>query len=98
MIALVCACPALAQTQRSEHVEADVPSVLTLPAGTLMMVRTTQMLSSDRNRSGDEFTVILDEPMIAQGWVVARLGQPVIGRVVEAQKAGRGQSNSVLTI
>jgi hypothetical protein len=98
MVVLVSAYPASAQTQRSERIEGSVPSVLTLPAGTLVMVRTTQLLSSDRNRSGDEFTVTLNEPMISQGWVVARTGQAVIGKVVEAQKAGRGQSNSVLVI
>jgi hypothetical protein len=95
---LVSIYPALAQTQLSERVEGSVPPVLTLPAGTLVQVRTTQLLSSDQNRPGDEFTVTLDEPMIVRGWVVARAGQTVIGKVVEAQKAGRGQSNSLLTI
>jgi hypothetical protein len=98
IIVLVSTYPALPQTQRSERFEGIVPSVLTLPAGTLVRVRTTQLLSSDQNRPGDEFTVTLDEPMIVQGWVVARTGQTVIGKVVEAQKAGRGQSNSLLTI
>jgi hypothetical protein len=97
-IVLVPSYLAFAQSQRSEGIEGSVPSVLTLPAGALVMVRTTQLLSSDRNRPGDEFTVTLDEPMIVQGWVVARTGQAVIGRIVEAQKAGRGQSNSLLTI
>ena len=48
-----------------------VPPVLTLPAGTLVTVRTTQTLSSDHNRPGDGFTTVLDQPLIAQGWIVA---------------------------
>jgi hypothetical protein len=90
--------PASAQNQRSERLGDAAPSVLTLPAGTLVMVRTTQMLSSDRNRPGDEFMVVLDEPLVAQGWVVARRGQTVVGRVVDAEKAGRGQGVSRLSV
>jgi hypothetical protein len=87
-----------AQDQRSERLRDAAPSVLTLPAGTLVMVRTSQMLSSDRNRPGDEFTMVLDEPIVAYGWVVARRGQTVIGRVVDAEKAGRGQGVSRLSV
>lgn len=75
-----------------------VPPVLTLPPGTLVTVRTTQPLSSDRNRPGDSFTTVLDQPVIVQGWVVARRGQVVMGRIVEAQKTGRGNSSSRLVI
>jgi hypothetical protein len=76
----------------------NVPRTLNLPAGALITVRTTQYLSSDRNRPGDEFTVVLDKPIIAQGWVVARPGQDIIGRIVDARKAGRGQGVSLLTL
>ncbi len=73
----------------TEPPAAAVPPTLTFPAGTLITVRTTEFLSSDRNQPGDEFTAILDQPLVAQGWVVAQLGQTVIGRVAIAQKAGR---------
>ena len=52
-----------------------VPPELTLPAGTLVVVRTTQWISSDKNKTGDVFTLILDQPLVAQGWVVGRIGQ-----------------------
>jgi hypothetical protein len=58
--------------------------------GTILTVRTTEPLSSDRNRSGDPFSAILEQPLVAQGWVVARIGQVVQGTVVTAQPAGRG--------
>ena len=85
----------------SRNMPADnqpVPSVLTLPAGTLVTVRTTQPLSSDRNTPGDSFTTVLDQSVIAQGWVVARRGQTVMGRVVAAQKTGRGNASSQLAV
>lgn len=75
-----------------------VPPQLTLPAGTLVTVRTTQLLSSDLNKSGDDFAAVLDQTVIAQGWVVARRGQSVMGRVVTAQKAGRSNASSQLAI
>ena len=77
---------------------ASVPSAITLPKGTLITVRTTQTLSSDHNRPGDSFTTVLDETLIAQGWVVARRGQTVMGTVVGAQKAGRSNASSQLAI
>jgi hypothetical protein len=98
LMALMPVFPVSAQNQRSERIGDTAPSVLALPAGTLVMVRTTQMLSSDRNRPGEEFTVVLDEPIVVQGWVVARRGQTVIGRVVDAEKAGRGQGVSRLSV
>ncbi len=75
-----------------------VPPALTLPAGTLIAVRTTQPLSSDRNRPGDSFTTILDQPVVVQGWVVARRGQTAIGKVAIAQRADRNRDNSQLAI
>jgi hypothetical protein len=76
----------------------SAPSVLTLPAGTLITVRTTQFLSSDQNKAGDGFAAVLDQPVIAQGWVVARRGQTVIGRVFGAQKAKRSNTSSQLAL
>jgi hypothetical protein len=62
------------------------PATLTLPAGTMVTVRTTSFLASNRNKEGDAFTTILDQPIVVNGYVVARRGQPVIGRVVVAKK------------
>jgi hypothetical protein len=74
------------------------PPALTLPAGTLITVRTTDLLSSDRNRPGDSFTTVLDQPIVVQGWVAARRGQFMEGRVAVAQNAGRVQGVSQLAV
>jgi hypothetical protein len=73
-----------------------VPLQLTLPAGTIVSVRTAEWLSSDRNRQGDSFSATLDQPVVVNGWVVARRGQAVMGRVNVAQKAGRVKGVSQL--
>ncbi len=75
-----------------------VPPELVLPAGTMIMVRLIDPLSSDRNKAGDGFTAVLDQPLVAQGWVVARRGQTVVGQVAAAQQAGRVQGVSQLAM
>lgn len=64
------------------------PSTLTLPAGTWIKVRVNEFLSTDRNRQGDAFTASLSEPLVAQGYVVARRGQTIGGRVSVSEKGG----------
>ncbi len=76
----------------------SLPSTLTLPVGTLITVRTTEILSSDHNRPGDSFTTVLEQPLVAQGWVVSRRGQVVEGRVAVAQNAGRVRGVSQLAV
>ncbi len=69
--------PAPAQTQGAPAPQAavPVPPTLTLPAGAVISVRSTQWLSSDKNHPGDTFSATLDQPVVANGWVVARRGQ-----------------------
>jgi hypothetical protein len=62
--------------------------MLNLPAGTLIQVRINNELSSEHNQAGDRFTATLEQPIIANGWVVARRGQLLTGRVVSVKKAG----------
>src|SRR5215831_15829126 len=63
-----------------------VAPILTIPAGTFVTVRLMGGLSSDTNVQGDRFSAILDQPIVVDGWVVARRGQIAVGHVVSAQK------------
>ncbi len=74
----------------------NLPERLNVPAGALISVIVNQWLSSDRNHAGDTFSAVLDQPVVAHGWVVARRGQTVIGRVDVAQKASDGNGVSKL--
>ncbi len=76
----------------------QIPASLTLPAGTILSIRTSQFLSSDQSRPGDAFTAELNQPLVVNGWVVARRGQTVVGRVVTAKKAGLIKGTSQLGI
>jgi hypothetical protein len=77
--------------------QAAPPQTLTLPAGTVIRVRTDEWLSSDRNLTGDSFSAVLSEPIVVNGWVVARRGQAQTGRVSLVKK-GRGGGSSQLGV
>lgn len=87
--------PQAAAAPYSQPVFSQPPSVLTVPVGTWITVRIDEVLSSDHNRMGDAFTATLTKPLIAQGYVIARAGQTIGGRVAKAEKAGtvKGQSS-----
>src|SRR5579872_7409977 len=65
--------------QGNSNYNGRVPQTLTLAPGTMITVRTTTWLSSDHNREGDGFSATIDQPIIADGWVVARRGQTLMG-------------------
>jgi len=75
-----------------------VPMPLTLPAGALMPVRINEEVSSDRSQGGDTFSATLQQPLVVDGWVVARRGQTIIGRVEVARKAKRIKGSSELGV
>ncbi len=75
-----------------------VPINLTLKRGTIITARTSQFISSDQNQPGDSFAAELQQPVVVDGWVVARRGQTILGRVVTAHKAGRVKGTSQLGI
>jgi type IV secretion system protein VirB10 len=61
-------------------------------------LRVNEPLSSDHNHEGDVFTATLTQPLVAQGFVVARRGETVGGRVSKALKAGRVKGTSELAV
>lgn len=78
--------------------DAPPPDSLVIPAGTWVRIRVDQPLSSDRSAAGDTFSASLSQPVVADGFVVARRGQIIEGRVTEAVKAGKRSGTSRLGI
>jgi hypothetical protein len=75
-----------------------LPDRITIPAGTMIALRVNDMLSSDRSQVGDTFTATLTQPVITDGYVIARRGQMLAGRVAEAVRAGRAKGTSRLAL
>ncbi len=75
-------------------VQPAAPLQVTLKAGMLIPVRTGESLSSAHNSPGDGFSATLDQPLAADGWVIAERGARMEGKVFET---GRGNLVLVLT-
>ena len=84
--------PAIATPPRHE------PRTVTLAQGTLVVIRMGETVSTDENYSGDTFRATLDQPIIIGSAIIAERGSKVLGRVVSAQRAGRVQGVSDLTL
>ena len=74
------------------------PKTVAIPAGTTLTVRVNETLSTETNYSGDTFTASLDKPLVVDGFVIADRGARVIGKITQAQKAGRVKGVSELAL
>lgn len=75
---------------------APPPHTVTIAAGTNLVVRLAEELSSSRNTAGDAFRATLDQPVVLDGFIIAEKGSAVRGKVVESQKAGHMTGKSEL--
>src|SRR5215468_2343937 len=71
---------------------------VTIPAGTRILVRTTDDIDSQGSRPGSRFTAELETNLELDGVTVAPRGATVHGRLVEASAAGRTSGRSRLTL
>lgn len=74
-----------------------VPSTITVPAGTPLLVRMSDTVST-RNSAGRRFGARLDSDLRVDGILVAPAGTRLFGRVEEARQAGRLTGASHLEI
>ncbi len=74
------------------------PHTVTLPAGTNVMVRLGETISTERNYSGDTFRAALDRPIVLDGFVIADKGSKVLGKIVAADKAGKFEGTANLQV
>jgi hypothetical protein len=69
-----------------------------IPEGTALRVTLEQALSSDSNKSGDEFEATVADPVMLNGKIVIPKGATVQGKVIEAQESGRLKGVAVLRL
>jgi hypothetical protein len=77
---------------------AQQPHTVTLPAGTNLTIRLGETLSTDHNYTGDTFRGTLVSPVIMDGFIIADRGSRVLGRIVNAEKAGHLQGAADLNL
>lgn len=74
------------------------PRTMTIPSGTVLSIRLGEKLSTDVNTPGDAFRGSLEAPLILNGAVIADRGSRVLGKVVNAEKAGKVKGVSDLQL
>lgn len=67
-----------------------------IPAGTRIAVRLQETVSSKGSASGQEFTAVLDEPIVVNEKMVAPRGAAAYGRVATARPSGRLRTPAAL--
>ena len=81
------------QSETNERVQRDLdalkPLEYTIPAGSVIPVRTTTELSTSRLATGSTFTAVLDRDLRVGGTMVAAQGAQVAGVVVSSDRGGR---------
>ena len=91
-ILLACAGIALAQPTRGQR------QMVTVPAGTQLLVRMIDSVDSSKNSVGSRFTASLETNVEVGGVVVAPAGSKVFGRLAQAKEAGRMAGKSQLQL
>jgi hypothetical protein len=86
--------------RRSPPPQASPEDSITLQAGTPITVRMTAAIDTDRNRVGDTFVTILDEPLMSGEQTLVPRGTEVTGKISYAKESGRvsGQSELILEL
>ncbi len=81
-----------------QPVQQPQPHVVTLQPGMNLAIRLGETLSTDHNYTGDTFRGTLESPIIMDGFIIADKGSKVLGRIVNAEKAGRMEGVANLTL
>ena len=78
--------------------EANAPDLntITVPAGTRLVIRTTENIDSNRHSAGHRFRGQLEGAIVVDGRTVAPRGTFVHGRITQAQQSGRVAGSSQL--
>jgi hypothetical protein len=73
-------------------------SIVRVPAGTRICIRTIDGIDSTKNHVGDPFQASLEEPLTADGKVVVPKGADVLGRLAQSQPHGTFTGRSELRL
>jgi hypothetical protein len=72
--------------------------MITVPAGTTILVRMLDTVDSSKNPPGSRFTATLETNLVAGDTVVVPKGNTVYGRLSESKQAGRATGSSELQL
>lgn len=92
--------PVKGEPARSDAAKAEPPKAetITLPAGTVVQVRTGTTISTKLHKPGAAFTATLAQPLAAGGVTVAAKGALVQGVVASSDPGGRVKGRASLSV
>ncbi|MEM9381686.1 MAG: hypothetical protein AAGB93_17150 [Planctomycetota bacterium] len=76
----------------------EVPTDVTVPAGTPMMVRMHDSVNTRQHRAGHRFYMILEGDLVSGSQIVAPRGSVIYGSITGASSSGRVAGRSSLTL
>ncbi|MBZ5695304.1 MAG: hypothetical protein LAN36_08070 [Acidobacteriia bacterium] len=96
------AAPAAAATQVAPssvtQLSAPTTQVVTIPAGSSLLVRMIDSMDSSENKIGDKFHASLESALIVGNTMVAPKGADVYGKLAQAKEAGKISGSAQLTL
>ncbi len=78
--------------------QANSAGQVTIPAGTRLVIRTSDTIDSNQHSAGHRFRGQLEGALVVDGVTVAPSGTVVHGRIAQAQQARRATGSSELTV
>jgi hypothetical protein len=85
-------------TARPEPAPMPQQKMITVPAGTTILVRMLDTVDSSKNPPGSRFTAVLETNLVVNGKVIVPKGNTVYGRLAESKQAGRATGSSELQL
>ena len=82
----------------AERQRSTAPSLLTVPAGTRLVIRMTDTIDTRRHSSGHRFRGQLESALAVNGQTVVPRGTFLHGRITGARQGGRAIGSSEMTI
>lgn len=77
---------------------ASDPNTIVVPAGTRLVIRTTDSIDSSRHSAGHRFRAQLESALVVNGVTAVPRGTFVHGRITQQQQAGRVAGSSQLAV
>ena len=87
-----------ASASRPEPAPMPQKKMITVPAGTTILVRMLDTVDSSKNPPGSRFTATLETNLVVGDKVVVPKGNTIYGRLSEAKQAGRATGTSELQL
>ena len=84
--------------ETAERYQSEPPASLTVPAGTRLVIRTTDNVDSRQHGAGHRFRGQIEGAIVVDGRTVVPRGSFVHGRIAQASQAGRLAGSSELVV